>query len=125
MAQIIRARFMHQYKNKAVYEREILLDTPSINHYYTTSTIYLEFEMPLLLAIEPEWIYRWFKSGRPRFVTRRYLRFLSSDGIILYELSKRPLKAKICITERDLSTIHILCAVEKDEIKELTKIFFK
>ena len=122
---IIRARFMHQHKDKAAYEREILLDKSSLNHYYTTSTIYLEFEMPLLLAIEPEWIYRWFKSGRPRFVTRRSLRFLSPDGIILYELSKRPLKAKNCITEQGLSTIHILCAVEKDEIKELTKIFFK
>lgn len=125
MAQIVKAQFMHQHKDKVVYEREILLDTPSLNHYYTTSTIYLEFDMPLLLAIEPEWIYRWFKSGRPRYVTRRSLRFLSSDGVILYELSKRPLKATMCVTGQDLSTIHILCAVEKDEIKELTKIFFK
>lgn len=121
---IIRAQFMHQHKDKAVYEREILLDTPSLNHYYTTSTIYLEFEMPLLLAIEPGWTYRWFKSGRPHFVTRRSLRFLSPDGVILYELPKRPLKATMCIAGLDLSTIHILCAVEKDEIKELIKIFF-
>lgn len=122
---IIRAQFMHQHKGKEMYEREILLGSPALIQHYDNPKTHLEFDMPLLLEIEHEWMYRWLKSGRTRFVTRRSLRFLSSDGIILYELSKRPLKAKICITERDLSTIHILCAVEKGEIKELTKIFFK
>lgn len=119
-----RARFMHQHKDKAVYERDIVLDTPALNQYCDRPKAYLEFDMPLLLEIEPGWIYRWFKNGRARFVTRRSLRFLSSDGVILYELSKRPLKATICVS-MDFPTIHILCAVEKDEIKELTKIFFK
>lgn len=132
MGHIIKASFMHQYKDKAVYEREILLYTPSLNHYYTTSTIYLEFEMPLLLAIGPEWIYRWFKSGRPRYVTRRSLRVVGSDGVTLCELSKRPLKANLHIPQitdispvTELPTIHICLVVEKDEIKELSKIFFK
>ena len=125
MAQIIKAQFMHQHKDNAVYERDIVLYSPSLNHCYTTPTSYLEFEMPLLLSIEPEWIYRWIKNGRTRFVTRRSLRFLSPDGIILYELSKRPLNATMCVAVQDLPTIHILCTVEKDEIKELAKIFFK
>lgn len=122
---ILRAQFMHQHKDKAVYERDIVLDSPAFNQYCDRQKTYLEFDMPLLLAIEPEWIYRWLKSGRPCFVTRRSLRFLSSDGAILYELPKRPLKAKMCVAVQDLPTIRILCAVEKDEIKELSKIFFK
>lgn len=31
---IIKARFMHQHKDKAVYEREIVIDTPTLNQYY-------------------------------------------------------------------------------------------
>lgn len=123
MAQIIKARFMHQYKDKAVYERDIVLDTPVLNQYCDRQKTYLEFDMPLLLEIEPGWIYRWLKNGRTRFATRRSLSFLSRDGVILYELSKRPLKAAICVS-MDFPTIRILCAVEKDEIKELNKIFF-
>lgn len=122
---IIKARFMHQHKDRVVYEREIVLDTPSLNQYDGKTTTYLEFDMPLLLGIEPKFIKRWVMSGQNCRVTRRVLRFVDADGTMLYELSKRPLKAKICIKERDLSAIRILCAVEKDEIKELSKIFFK
>lgn len=78
MAQIIRAQFMHQYKDNAVYERDIVLDTPALNQYCDRPKTYLEFDMPLLLEIELGWIYRWFKNGRPRFVTRRSLRFSQS-----------------------------------------------
>lgn len=125
MAQIIKAQFMHQHKDNAVYERDIVLDSPALTQYCDRPKTYLEFDMPLILAIEPEWIHRWLKNGRTRFVTRRSLRFLSPDGIILYELSKRPLKATMCVAVQDWPTIHILCTVEKDEIKELAKIFFK
>lgn len=124
---IIRAQFMHQHKDRAVYEREIVLDTPSLSQYDGKTTMYLEFDMPLFLGIEPEFIKRWLVSIRNCRVTHRVLRFMNSDGTILYELSKRPLKANIPIPENfdgGFLTIHICCIVEKDELKELAKIFF-
>lgn len=125
---IIRAQFMHQHKDKVVYEREILLGSPALIQLYDNMKTHLEFDLPLLLEIEHEWMYRWLKSGRTRFVTRRSLRFLSSDGTILYELPKRPLKANIRIPEnffdRGIPTLNICCVVEKNEVKELSKIFF-
>lgn len=125
---IIRARFMHQYKNKAVYERDIVLDTPTLNQYYGKPTTYLEFDMPLLWDIEPEFIRRWFRrcveTWRNTHVTRRSLRFIGSDGTILHKLSKRRFKAILRIAGRNISTIHICCVVEKDEVKGLSKIFF-
>ena len=121
---IIKAQFMHQHKNKAVYERQIVLDTPSLSQYDGESTTYLEFEMPLLLGIEPEFIKRWVMSTQNHRVTRRVLRFVDTDGTILYELSKRPLKANMYISW-DFMTIHIRCAVDYDVAKELAKIFFK
>lgn len=127
MAQIIKARFMHQYKDKAVYEREIVIDTPALSQYDGKTTMYLEFDMPLFWGIEPEFIKRWVMSCQNCRVTRRVLRFMDSDGTILYELSKRPLKANIPFPENfdgAFLTIHICCIVEKDELKELAKIFF-
>lgn len=128
MAQIIKAQFMHQHKDKAVYEREILIDTPSLTQYDDdTRQCVFCFEMPLILNFEPKWMFRWFNSSRNSRITRRSLRFVNSDGIILCELPKRPFKANIRFPEScdtDIPTIHILCAVEKDEIKELGKIFF-
>lgn len=121
---IIKARFMHQYKNKAVYEREIVLDTPSLNQYDGKTITYLEFEMPLLLGIEPEFVKRWVMSGQNCRVTRRVLRFVDADGTILYELSERPLKATMYVSS-DFMTIRICCVVDYGEAKELAKIFFK
>ena len=125
---IIKARFMHQHKDKAVYERGIVLDTPSLNQYDGKTTTYLEFEMPLLWGIEPEFIKRWVMSGRNCRVTRRVLRFVDADGTMLYELSERPLKVTIRIPENfdgDFPTIRICCIVYYDDAKELAKIFFK
>ena len=125
---IIRAQFMHQHKDKVMYEREILLGSPALIQHDDKTITYLEFEMPLLLGIEPEFVKRWVMSGQNCRVTRRSLRFVGSDGKILCELSKRPLKANILIPEnfdRNIPTVHICCIVEKDEIKELTKILFK
>lgn len=124
MAQVIKARFMHQHKDKAVYEREIVLDTPSLSQYDGKTIMYLEFDTPLLWGIEPEFIKRWVMSSRNCRVTRRVLRFVGSDGTMLYELSERPLKATICIS-MDLMTIRIRCAVDDGEAKELARIFFK
>ena len=123
---IIRAQFMHQHKDRAVYEREIVLDTPWLSQYDGKTIMYFGFEMPLLWGIEPEFIMRWVMSVQNCRVTRRVLRFVDADGTMLYELSKRPLKADIRIPENfygDFLTIRICCIVEKDEIKELAKIF--
>lgn len=126
---IIRAQFMHQYRDKAVYGRDIVIDSPSLNQYYGKPATYLEFDMPLLMDVEPEFVRRWLKryieTYRNTHVTRRPLRFVGSDGTILYELSQRPLKANLCITRRDLSTIHVCLAISPDEAKLLGKIFFK
>lgn len=128
MAQIIKARFMHQQKNKAVYEREIVIDTPTLSQYDGKAITYLCFDMPFFGGrIEPEFIKRWVVSDRNCRVSRRSLRFVDADGTTLYELSERPLKANICIPENfdgDFLTIHICCIIEKDEIRELGKIFF-
>lgn len=121
---IIKARFMHQHKDKAVYEREIVLYTPSLSQYDGKTTTYLEFAMPLLLGIEPEFIKRWVMSGQNCRVTRRVLRFVNADGTMLYELSERPLKANMYISS-DFMTIRICCVVDYGEAKELAKIFFK
>lgn len=128
MAKIIKARFMHQHKDKAVYERGIVLDSPTLTQEDTLMPASFEFEIPLLLDVEPKWMFRWFNSSRNSRITRRSLRFVGSDGKILCGLSKRPLKANIRIPEnffdRGIPTLHICCVVEKDEVKELAKIFF-
>ena len=124
---IIRAQFMHQHKDKVVYEREIVIDTPSLSQYDGKTITYLCFDMRLFWGIEPEFIKRWAMSGQNCRVTRRVLRFVDADGTMLYELSERPLKATIRIPENfdgDFLTIHICCIVEKDELKELAKIFY-
>ena len=125
MAQIIKARFVHQHKNRAVYERAIVLCTPSLSQYDGKPTTYLEFEMPLLLGIEPEFVKRWVMSSRNCRVTRRSLRLIDSDGTILYELSERPLKATMYVSSDFFMTIRICCVVDYGEAKELAKIFFK
>ena len=121
---IIRAQFMHQYKDRAVYEREIVIDTPTRSQYDGETRMYLEFETPLLWGIEPEFVKRWVMSGQNCRVTRRSLRLIDSDGAMLYELSERPLKATMYVSS-DFMTIHIRGAVDDGEAKELAKIFFK
>lgn len=120
---IIRAQFMHQHKDKVVYEREIVIDTPSLSQYDGKTIMYLEFDMRLFWGIEPEFIKRWAMSGQNCRVTRRVLRFVDADGTMLYELSERPLKATMYISS-DFMTIRI-CVVNYGEAKELAKIFFK
>lgn len=125
---IIRAQFMHQHKDKAMYEREILLGSPALIQGGALMPASFVFEIPLLLDAEPKWMFKWFNSSRNSRITRRSLRFVGSDGEILCELSKRPLKANIRIPEiffdGGIPTLHICCVVEKDEVKELSKIFF-
>lgn len=124
---IIRAQFMHQHKDKVVYEREIFLDTPTLSQCYNELTVCFEFDMPLFIGAEPEFIIRWLKSNQNCRVTRRPLRLIGSNGTILCALPKRPFKANIRIPEnfdRNIPTVHICCIVENDDIKELNKIFF-
>ena len=124
---IIRAQFMHQHqhKDRTVYEREIVIGTPSLSQYDCESTTYLEFEMPLFWGIEPEFVKRWVMSSRNYRVTRRVLRFVDADGAMLYELSERPLKATMYVSSDFFMTIRICCVVDYGEAKELAKIFFK
>ena len=124
MAQIIKARFMHQHKDRAVYEREIFLDTASLSQYDGKTIIYLCFDMPLFSGIVPEFVKRWVMNSQNRHVTHRVLRFVDADGAMLYELSERPLKATMYVSS-DFMTIRICCAVDYGEAKELAKIFFK
>lgn len=121
---IIRAQFMHQHKDKAMYEREILLGSPALIQGDALMPASFVFEIPLLLDAEPKWMFKWFNSSRNSRITRRSLRFVGSDGKILCELSKRPLKANMYVSS-DFMTIHIRCAVDYGEAKELAKIFFK
>lgn len=131
----LRAQFMHQHKDKVVYEKAILLDTLSLNQYYGMPTTYLEFDVLLSLGASPEFVRRWFKSYVNTFrntrVTRRSLRFIGADGTTLYELSERPLKVNIynstiidILANADVMTIHVCCIVKDTEIKELGKIYF-
>lgn len=133
---ILRAQFMHQHKDKVVYEKAILLDTPSLNQYYGKPTTYLEFDVPLNLGTSPAFVRRWVKSyiktSRNTHVTRRSLRFIGSDGTTLCELSERPLKVNIynytmanIFANADVMTIHVCCIVKDTDIKELSKFFFK
>lgn len=125
---IIRAQFMHQHRDKAMYESEIVLDTPTLNQYYNKPTSYLDFD--ILIDFERPLIMKWFNSSRNSRITRRSLRFIGSGGTILCELPKRALRVNVLIPESfftdnaDIPTIHVRCIVEKDEIKELGKIFF-
>ena len=119
---IIKARFMHQHKDKVVYERGIVIDTPSLSQYDGKTIMYLEFDMRLFWGIEPEFIKRWAMSGQNCRVTRRVLRFVDADGTMLYELSERPLKATMYISSDFMS---ICSVVDHGETKELAKIFFK
>ena len=125
---IIRARFMHQHKARAVYEREIVIDTPTLTQEDTLMPACFVFEIPLLLDVEPKWMFRWLNCVCLYRVTRRVLRFVDADGTMLYELSERPIKATIRTPENffdgDFLTIHVCCIVGKDEAKELAKIFF-
>ena len=115
---------MHQHKGKVVYEREILLDTASLSQYDGKTTTYLCFEMPLILGIEPGFVKRWVVSTQNHRVTRRVLRFVDTDGTMLYELPERPLKATMYVSS-DFMTTRIRCAVDYCEARELAKIFFK
>lgn len=124
MAQIIKAQFMHQHKDKAVYEREIVIDTPTLTQEDTLMPASFVFEIPLLLDVEPKWMFRWLNCVCLYRISHRVLRFMDSDGTILYELSKRSIKVRLCVSA-NLTTIRICCAVDHDEAKELAKIFFK
>lgn len=125
MEQIIKARFMHQYKDKAVYESDILIDTPLINQYYDKATLYFEFEIPLFVESKTSFMYKWIVRGRNTQVTRRPLRLVNTDGTVLCELCKRPIKASFVYHPSDFPTIKICCVVDKDEARKLGEIFFK
>lgn len=126
----IKAQFLHQHKDKVVYERTILMDSLELR--YTIPYGYcLYFKMPIIFDIEPPFIIRWFK--RPyKVLTTCVLRFCKPDGTILYSLPENLLEAIIeenPIEQYHWSDIHwwikVRCKMSKDKIRELAKIFSK
>lgn len=117
---------MHQHKDKVVWEDRIIIDSLQLKQFYADGNIYLLFDIPIFKFYRPL-AQRWYKSDRLTRVTKRSVRFLDLDGITLYQLSKRPLKAKLDIADTmyNFPVIKMLCKVEKEDACELSKIFSK
>lgn len=120
------AQFLHQHKDKVVYEKTILIDSPRIEQYYTSDANYLVFEIPVD-SLNYNFMQRWLRSTRFLRVTLRSLRFVDVYGTNLYSLSQRPLKVKLDTNNRryNMWVIEVTCLVSKDEISELVKFFQK
>ena len=125
----IKAQFLHQHKDKVVYENIIFIDSPRIQTYNDNDELchpYLVFEIPVTRLYE-RFIPRWYKSNRMTRITKRSMRFVDSDGTILFRLQKRALKVKLDTNNRryNMCVIEVTCSVHKDEIRDLAKIFQK
>lgn len=122
----ITVQFLHQHKDKVVREDRIIIDSLQLKQFYADGKIYLLFDIPICKFYRPL-IQRWYKSSRLERITKRSVRFLNSDDAILCQLSKRPLKAKLDITDTryNFPVIKMLCKVEKEDACELSKIFSK
>lgn len=124
----IKAQFLHQHKDKVVYERTILIDSPELR--YTIPYGYcLYFKIPIIFDIEPPFIIKWLQRQYTALTTR-VLRFCNTNNEILHSLPERRLEAIIeesPIKQYHGSDIHwwikVRCKVAKDEIRELAKIF--
>lgn len=117
----ITAQFLHQHKDKVIYEKPILIGSQTLER-DDNGELSVQFDIPIFL-LESPFIDRWVYSGRNKSITRRVLRFTTNNGTILYSLPKKPLEVKLWIDYND----HLLCNVRfeatKDEILELAKIF--
>lgn len=122
----ITAQFLHQHTDKVVWEDIVIIDSLQLKQFYADGKIYLLFDIPICKFYRPL-IQRWYKSDRLTRLTKRSVRFLDLDGITLYQLSKRPFKAKLDIADTmyNFPVIKMLCKVEKEDACELSKIFQK
>lgn len=120
---IIRARFMHQHKEKVVYEREIL-EAPIFIAQQNSESKYMMFTMPLYCLNKFGLSAKWDESCRGVDMCRS-VQFADTNNKILFTLSTREINASI-LRFPTRSPITILCGVmvNKHEAEELGKIFF-
>lgn len=122
----IKVQFLHQHKDKVVYDGIIFDGSLRIENWYGKD--YLVFEMPITIAIYKRgFIQRWLKSNRFCRLTRRVLRLIAKDGTTIYQLPEKRFKAELDTNDDKYNfwVVRITCSVSKDEIHELAKIFQK
>lgn len=115
---------MHQHKDKVVYEQTILINSPQIEN--VDGKLYISFDLPVTSLYKDGFILRWVESNRLTRITKRSLRLIDSNGTILYQLSKKPLKTRFVLNDTHCNFWYIHCffKVDKDEAMNLAKIFF-
>lgn len=120
----ITVQFLHQHKDKVVYEHTVFDGSLRIENWYGKN--YLVFELPITDVYKYGFIQRWFKSNRFSRLTRRALRFVRKDGTVLCQLTERRFKAKLDIYNRKYNfwVIEFTCG-DDDEIRQLSKFFSK
>ena len=89
----IKAQFLHQHKDKVVYENVIFDSALRIENWYGKN--YMVFELPIIDRRKYGFIQRWFKSNRFYRITRRVMRFVKGDGSILCQFPERRFKVKL------------------------------
>lgn len=117
----ITVQFLHQHKDKVIYEKPILIGTQTIER-DDYGRFSVQFDIPIFL-LEKSFIDRWVNSSSPRRITSRVLRFTTNNGTILYSLPKRPLEARLWIDSAGCLQADIKFEATKEEISELAKIF--
>lgn len=120
----ITAQFLHQHKDKVVYQQTLFDGSMRIENWYGKN--YLVFEMPITDLYKYGFIQRWFKSDRFCRLTRRVLRFVRMDGTILCQFPEKRFKAKLDLNNKKYNfwVIEITLS-DDDEFIELSKIFTK
>ena len=122
MVQIIKARFMHQRKDRAVYER-IIDEGICFAAQQNSESKFMMFTMPLYCFYKFSLSVKWDKSCRT-VTTFRSVQFVDTNNKVLFTLSAREINAAI-LRFPQTSPIAILCGVmvDKHEASELKKIF--
>lgn len=125
----IKAQFLHQHKDKVVYESDIVTGSMVLttdDPISVGSKSRLSFRMPLFFPIHRNWIYRWL-DGRMHIEMQTKRRF----GLVLGGFKKyvfEPMLIKAKINQADLATRGILwidvdCYFDTRQTKVLAKIF--
>ena len=136
MSNII-AQFIHQRKDKVIYESVILQNSMKLKR--VDGRYYLYFFIPSLFD-EPKWHYKWCEINflaslaartfvERDFTTWRTLRFVDSDGTILYSLSDQLLHARLALSAPQGNWRawgkEISCLVTSKDIAPITQIIKK
>lgn len=127
----LKAQFLHQHKDKVVYESDIVIGSMILttdDPLSVGSKSSLSFRMPLFFPIHRNWIHRWL-DGRMHIEMQTKRRFrLILGGFKKYEFEPMLINAKI--NQCDLATRGILwidvdCYFDTRQTKVLAKIFRK